>query len=90
MTIEINVDRVINGHIEGWGWDKENPHDALTIELWRGPTLISAGRANAHRADVRKSGRGTAFMGTDSKLLFTTIVMSNALLSGFRVTTKHF
>ena len=68
MAIELNIDRICDGSIQGWGWDTENPHDAITVELWRGPTLISAVRANFQRPDVRRAGRGTGLYGYSLKI----------------------
>lgn len=63
VTIELIIDRVLDGRILGWGWDRAKPDQSLTVELWKGTTVISTARASHLRADVKKSGRGTGLYG---------------------------
>ncbi|GAB3919760.1 T9SS type A sorting domain-containing protein [Larkinella terrae] len=47
----------------GWGWDKNSPNSALTVELTEGNTVYATTTANIFREDLKNAGTATGNYG---------------------------
>ncbi|WP_229317159.1 putative Ig domain-containing protein [Larkinella sp. C7] len=55
------LDKVECESIRGWVWDRNKPHDALTVEFLADGQSIGSVRADIFRQDLKEAGKGNGY-----------------------------